>query len=319
MIEKLMKEIINKIEEFETIAIFRHVFPDPDSYSSQTALKSIINNTYPDKKVVILGEHSKNLEYINIMDEEIDLDKDCLAIIVDVANKERVDNQSFNKCGYIIKIDHHKPFDKPFENLTWVDTNYSSCSEMILDLYLNNSDKLKIDKKGRKALYTGIVGDTGRFLYVENPTELFEKLSKITYDIETKDIYANMYRREENELKFLGYIYSNYKTTENGMAYLKVSKDIVRKYNLETMKAVRMVNALQDTAGIINWNFFVEKEEGGIFCEFRSNGPKVNDIAASFGGGGHMLAAGASLASWEKVDEIIKAFDENCINFNNSK
>ena len=258
MKEKLMKEIINKIEEFETIAIFRHVFPDPDSYSSQTALKSIINNTYPDKKVVILGEHSKNLEYINTMDEEIDLDKECFAIIVDVANAPRVDNQSFNKCGYIIKIDHHKPFDAPFENLTWVDTNYSSCSEMILDLYLNNCDKLKIDKKGRKALYTGIIGDTGRFLYVENPTELFKKLSKITYDLETKDIYANMYRREENELKFLGYIYSNYKTTENGMAYLKVPKEVVREYNLETMKAVRMVNALQDTAEIINWNFFVE-------------------------------------------------------------
>lgn len=319
MIEKLMQEIINKIEEFETIAIFRHVFPDPDSYSSQTALKSIIKNTYPDKRVIILGENSKSLEYINTMDEEIDLDKECLAIIVDVANKERVDNQAFNKCGYVIKIDHHKPFDAPFENLTWVDTNYSSCSEMVLDLYLNNCDKLNIDKKGRKALYTGIIGDTGRFLYVENPTELFKKLSKITYDIETKSIYANMYRREENELKFLGYIYSNYETTKNGMAYLKVTKEVVREYNIEPMKAVRMVNALQDTAGIINWNFFVEKEGGDIFCEFRSNGPRVNDIAASFGGGGHMFAAGATLANWGKVDEIIKAFDKNCINFNNSK
>ena len=36
---------------------------------------------------------------------------------------------------------------------------------------------------------------------------------------------------------------------------------LLKKYNLETMKAVRMVNALQDTAGIINWNFFVEKED----------------------------------------------------------
>ena len=62
MKEKLMKDIINKIEEYDTIAIYRHVFPDPDSYGSQTALKSIINNTYPNKKVVILGEHSKNLE-----------------------------------------------------------------------------------------------------------------------------------------------------------------------------------------------------------------------------------------------------------------
>ena len=118
-----------------------------------------------------------------------------------------------------------------------------------------------------------------------------------------------MYRREEKELKFLGYIYSNYKTTENGLAYLKVPKEVVREFELETIRAARMVNALQDTAGIINWNFFVEKDEDGILCEFRSSGPKVNDIAASFGGGGHMLAAGATLANWEKVDEIIKAFD----------
>ena len=199
MKEELMKSIINKIEEYNTIAIYRHVFPDPDSYSSQTALKSIIENTYPNKKVVLLGEHSKNLEYINKMDEEIELDEKSLAIIVDVANKERVDNQSFNKCGYILKIDHHKAFDAPFEDLTWVDTNYSSCSEMILDLYLANSNKLKIDKQGRKALFTGIIGDTGRFLYIENPTELFEKLSKITFDLETKEIYANMYKREEEE------------------------------------------------------------------------------------------------------------------------
>ena len=312
MKEELMKSIINKIEEYDTIAIYRHVFPDPDSYSSQTALKSIIKNTYPNKNVVILGEHSKNLEYINVMDKEIEINKDCLAIIVDVANKERVDNQSFNNAGYIMKIDHHKPFDAPFEDLTWVDTDYSSCSEMILDLYLANEDKLKIDKKGRKALFTGIIGDTGRFLYIDNPTKLFEKLYKITFDLETKEIYANMYRREESELKFLGYIYSNYVTTNNGMAYLKVKNEIAKKYGLEPIKAARMVNALQDTAGIINWHFFVEKEDGSIFCEFRSNGPRVNDIASSFGGGDHMLAAGASLGNWEKVDEIIKAFDENC-------
>lgn len=308
----IVDEIVKKIKEFDTIAIYRHVFPDPDSYGSQTALKSIIKNTYPNKKVVLLGEHSEKLEFINKMDEEIDLNEKSLAIIVDVANKERVDNQSFNKCGYIIKIDHHKPFDDPFENLTWVATNYSSCSEMILDLYLSNINKLKIDKLGRRALFTGIIGDTGRFLYVDNPTELFEKISKITYDLETKDIYANMYRREENELKFLGYIYNNYLKTENGMAYLKVENDIVKEYGLDPIKAARMVNALQDTEGIINWHFFVEKRDGSIFGEFRSNGPRVNDIASQFGGGGHMLAAGASLANWVRVDEIIKVFDENC-------
>ena len=312
MIYAPMKEIIEKIEEFDKIVLFRHVFPDPDSYGAQNALKNIIECTYPDKKVLLFGEHSKNLEYIGKMDESKELDKDTLAIILDVANAPRVDNQEFNNCGFVLKIDHHKPFDAPFENLTWVDTNYTSTCEMILDLYLSNKDKLKIEKQGRKALFTGIIGDTGRFLYVENPTDIFKKLSEITFDLETKEIYANMYRREEEELKFLGYIYSNYKKTENGVAYLKVPKEDVANFGLETMKAVRMVNALQDTAGIINWMFFVEKPDGGVFCEFRSNGPRVNDIAAKFGGGGHMLAAGASIANFDIADKMIKEFDDNC-------
>ena len=312
MINELTKEIIKKIEEYDKIVLFRHVFPDPDSYGAQNALKNIIESTYPDKKVLLFGEHSEKLEYIGKMDESETLDKDTLAIILDVGNASRVDNQEFNNCGYIIKIDHHKPFDEPFENITWVDTNYTSTCEMILDLYLTNKDKLKIEKKGRKALYTGIIGDTGRFLYVENPTSIFKKLSEITFDLETKEIYANMYRREEEELKFLGYIYSNYKKTSNGVAYLKVPKEDLVNFGLESIKAARMVNALQDTAGIINWMFFVEKPEGGVFCEFRSNGPAVNDIAAKFGGGGHMLAAGASVANFDIVDQMIKEFDENC-------
>lgn len=318
MSKEIIADIIAKIEEYDKIAIFRHVFPDPDSYGSQRGLKSIIESTYPDKKVILQGEHSEGLSYIAEMDAPEKLDKDTLAIIVDVSDAPRVDNQSFNDCGYIIKIDHHKPYTEPYENLTWVDTNYASCSEMILDIYLSDMDKLKIGHEGRKALFAGIIGDTGRFLYLSNPTSIFEKLSKITFDLETKEIYANMYRRQQSELKFLGFIYSNYKTTENGVGYLKITYDDVVKYGLTSMKAARMVNALADTAGIINWHFFAEKEDGSIFCEFRSNGPRVNDIACKYGGGGHMLAAGATVASWDVVDNIIKDMDENCKEFTNS-
>ena len=67
MISELTKEIIKKIEEYDKIALFRHVFPDPDSYGAQNALKSIIEATYPNKEVILLGEHSKKLEYIHII------------------------------------------------------------------------------------------------------------------------------------------------------------------------------------------------------------------------------------------------------------
>lgn len=310
---KIVSEIIQKIREYDKIVIFRHVFPDPDSYGSQVGLKSIITNTFPDKEVYIIGEHNEKLSYIGTMDtEEVKISSDTLAIILDVSNEERIDNQSFKNAGFTIKIDHHEPFSKKFEDLTWVDTEYKSCSEMILDLYLDNRGVFNICDLGIKALYTGIVGDTGRFLYLENPTALFRKLSEVEFNFNTKEIYMNMYKRSKKELKYLGYIYENFEETENGVAYLKIPYKIIRKFDFKAIDAARRVNALADTEGIRNWLFFAENEDGKILAEFRSNGPIVNEIAFRFGGGGHALAAGATLENWDVVDKIVREFDLNC-------
>ncbi|WP_297435796.1 bifunctional oligoribonuclease/PAP phosphatase NrnA [uncultured Clostridium sp.] len=317
--KELINEILIKIKEYNKVAIFRHVSPDPDSYGSQAGLKSIIVNSFPNKKVSLFGTQSERLSYIAKMDNDFNVDKDTLAIVLDVSNKERVDNLSFENAGFIIKIDHHKPFTEKFENITWVDTGYASCSEMILDIYLNNKEELEISDDGIRGLYTGIVGDTGRFMYMENPTGLYKKLGELTFNFNAKEIYSRMYKRSREELKFLAYIYENYKVTENGVAYLKVSNSDLKRYGFtEAIDAARRVNALADTEGIINWLFFAQKENGQIMSEFRSSGPRVNDIAFKFGGGGHFLAAGATLESFEVVDKIINEFDENCRAFNKS-
>lgn len=165
----LMNSIVEKIKEYDKIANFRHLFPDPDSYGSQNGLKSIIESSFKDKKVSLFGEQSERLSYIAKMNNDFEIDSDTLAIVVDVSNKERIDNQSFENAGFIIKIDHHKPFTAPFENMTFVDTSYTSCSEMILDIYQNSMYELNISDEGIKSLYSGIIGDTGRFMYLENP------------------------------------------------------------------------------------------------------------------------------------------------------
>ena len=84
---------------------------------------------------------------------------------------------------------------------------YSSCSEMILDFYLENSDRLKIGHNGRKALYTGII-EIQEDLLMLKIQQSYLKSCQNNFDLQTKDIYANLI--EEEELKFLGFIYSNY-------------------------------------------------------------------------------------------------------------
>lgn len=313
--QTVIQEIINKIEEYDRIALFRHIYPDQDSYGSQVALKNMIEKSFPGKKVYLMGKHDENLSYIGKMDEnqeQILLDKNCLAIILDVGDSYRIDNQDYKKCGYIIKIDHHKPFEEPFEDLSWVDIEYAATSLMLIDLFIESQGRLKMDKKAREVLYIGIVADTGRFVFIPNPTEIFKKIVHITYDLDTKPLYAAYYKRKLNEVEFLGYIYSHFELRKNGVAILKIPAAILDKYDMDYMVAARMVNTLQDIEGVINWHFFAETPTGEIMSEFRSNGPCVNEIAAQYGGGGHFLAGGATLKNWDIVEQIVADFEKNC-------
>ena len=47
-----------------------------------------------------------------------------------------------------------------------------------------------------------------------------------------------------------------------------------------------------------------------IRANIRSRGPAINEIAAIYGGGGHKLASGARLVSWEQVKNLIDDLDE---------
>ena len=47
----MKRQIIDKIKQYETIILHRHVRPDPDAYGSQIGLAELIRANYPEKKV----------------------------------------------------------------------------------------------------------------------------------------------------------------------------------------------------------------------------------------------------------------------------
>ena len=64
--------------------------------------------------------------------------------------------------------------------------------------------------------------------------------------------------------------------------------------------------------GICAWIIFIE-EEDQIRVRLRSKGPVINTLAAQYGGGGHPLASGASVHSWEEADEVIAKLKQLCV------
>lgn len=58
--------------------------------------------------------------------------------------------------------------------------------------------------------------------------------------------------------------------------------------------------------GIDVWANFTEDEDNKIIVELRSSKYNVNQVAVKYGGGGHIKASGATVDSFEIVEEIIK-------------
>lgn len=56
---------------------------------------------------------------------------------------------------------------------------------------------------------------------------------------------------------------------------------------------------------------FVE-EADQIRVRLRSKGPIVNEVAKKYNGGGHPLAAGASIYDWKDADLVIADLERIC-------
>lgn len=311
----MKEQILNTIEKYETIIIHRHVRPDPDALGSQGALAEMIKAAYPAKRVHVVGAEEQTLTFLNRMDDIPDsVYASALVIVCDTANEARISDERYKKGGLLMKIDHH-PNDDPYGDVIWVDTDASSVSEMIYELYEYGKGRgLTLSEKAAYLLYAGIVGDTGRFLFGEMTEKTFHIAGELqTYGFPISDLYANLYKIKLNVARLNGYVLQTFTMSESGAGHIKLPANILKKFQASASEASQLVNAISDVEGMKAWVFFIE-EPDQIRVRLRSKGVIVNTIAKKYDGGGHPLAAGATIHKWEEADEVLKDLESACRN-----
>ncbi|TRZ37304.1 bifunctional oligoribonuclease/PAP phosphatase NrnA [Niallia circulans] len=309
----MKQSILDAIKQFDTIILHRHVRPDPDAYGSQGGLAEIIKTSFPAKKVYTVGKEEESLHFMRRLDTiEDSTYKDALVIVCDTANQARVCDSRYTTGKMLIKIDHH-PNDDPYGDIVWVDTSASSVSEMIYDFFLFGKDQgLQLNDEGARLLYAGIVGDTGRFLYPSTSEKTFNYAGElITYNFTRPDMYNQMYELDPNIVKLSGYVLQNFTMLPSGAAYMKLDKEVLSSFHAIPSQASLLVGDLGNVKGIKAWVFFIE-EEDQIRVRFRSKGPIINVLAKKYNGGGHPLASGASIFSWDDAEDVIRDLEELC-------
>ncbi|PLT31169.1 DHH family phosphoesterase [Peribacillus deserti] len=306
-------EILETIKAYETIILHRHVRPDPDAYGSQCGLAEILRTSFPEKKIYTVGREEESLQYLAGLDQiSDDTYTDALVIVCDTANQARICDTRYTLGAKLIKIDHH-PNEDRYGDMLWVDTNASSCSEMIYEFYLFGKDKgLKLSDKAARLLFAGIVGDTGRFLYPSTSNKTFSYVGElITYNFNRTELFNDMYDVPESVVRLQGYVLQHFELKPEGVGKLVIKKDILEKFQVKVSEASQLVSSLGSVQNLKAWAFFIE-EEDNIRVRLRSKGPVINGIARKYNGGGHPLASGASIHSWDEVDSVVNDLIEVC-------
>lgn len=319
MCNKLWKQIYKAIKKYDTIVLARHVGADPDALGSTIGLKEIILETFPDKKVYVVGYPASRFRYLGELDKyNEENSKKSLLIVLDTPDRKRIDGANPEDFAYSIKIDHH-PFVEKTCDLEWIDEEASSASQMVMELTFNT--KLKMNKAAAEKLFIGLVADTNRFLFYYTTAKTFDLVSRLIKEtkIEFSKLYDNLYLRPFREIRFEGYIAHNLKITENGFGYLNITDEILEQYAVDAATAGNMVNNFNYINEVYAWGIFsYDKNNHNIRGSLRSRGPIINEVASHYNGGGHIYASGVRLKDFEETEKLIHDLDQVCKEYKDS-
>ena len=306
--------ILQKIKEYDTIMLFRHFRPDGDAKGSTKGLQGILKATWPEKQVYLINDdHSDYLAFMGDDEPEVadEVYEKALGIVLDTATPDRIANKKYTLCKELIKIDHHIEV-APYGDLSWVETEKSSVCEMVAEFYATFRDELKITKEAATHIYTGMVTDSGRFQFssVSGDTLRYAAVM-LDQGINTDLMYAHLQLKDFDELKFRAQIYKLMKISENGVAYVYLSKELQDKFGLKPEAASACISAMDSSKGCLCWIGFIENgdEEGSVRVRLRSRFVAINSVAEHYRGGGHACACGATIFSKKEMRALVKEAD----------
>lgn len=311
---EVKQAILQKIKEYDTVMLFRHVRNDGDCVGATKGFKTILQDSFPNKTIYLIdAETAAYLAFMGPEDEDVEdaVYENALGIVLDTASEARISNKKYKLCKELIKIDHHIPLES-YADLNWVEEERSSCCEMIVDFYETFRDELVLTSQAATFLYTGMVTDSGRFKYSGVSGDTMRCAGTLLdAGVDTDTLFARLYLEAFEYLKFKAHIYNRMQVTENGVAYIYIDKAMQEEFGLSLEQASACVGNLDSIRGCICWMALIENgdAEGSIRVRLRSRFVHINSIAEQYRGGGHACASGATVYGQDEVNELLAKAD----------
>lgn len=307
----MISKALDAIKQYDVIVIHRHTSPDGDAMGSQIGLKRIIEHNFPDKQVYAVGDDARRFSFMDgsKMDEISDeVYHGALAIVLDTSAKSLISDDRYKLADLRIRIDHHI-FVEDIAEIDIDDTSFESCCGLVT--YLAREWGLDVPVDAAKALFTGLVTDSGRFRYDSTTPRTFDLASfLLSKGFSATSIYNELYQDEFKYVKLRAEFVTAIRFTPANVAYIYTDLARVAETGMDAQAVSRgMVNCMGEIKGVNTWVNFTECEQG-VLCEIRSKNRNINQIAVAHGGGGHLKASGATLKDRQEAQIVLDELDK---------
>jgi phosphoesterase RecJ-like protein len=295
-----LSDIAAAVARHRKILITSHTNPDGDNIASQLGMASVLASL--GKSVTILDQDPVPSRYHYLpgwdkVSNAIAPQASTLAMILDCASIERIGAVAgviTPGTMEIANIDHHIS-NVNFGQYCFVDPQASSTCEMVYRV----AQKLGVKLTAEQAmiLLTGMMTDTGGFRYSStSPATLRIAAQLVEAGAELAWVAEQLYMQQPaNQLRLMGELLCGLKLEAGGkLAWMAVSQEQLKRHGFNLAESEEFVSYAIAAKGAEVGMLFKEQADGVIRISFRSKGRvDVNRLAAQFGGGGHVSAAGA--------------------------
>ncbi len=293
----------NKIKQAHKILLVTHNQPDGDALSSICALIELLINLNKNFFAYCYDAPSRqfnflpHLEKINSHKNELIFSEYDLIIALDCGNLNRtkltreIKNKSSNQ--FIIEFDHHPKIDN-YANIEIRDSSSSSTAEILYHFFKNN--KIKINKNLAVCILTGILTDTGNFLYPNTSDQTIKIASEmLLYGARFSQILESTWRNKSlSAMQIWGQAINNLRINQkyNFACSVLTYQDLSQEGTADE-GSEGIASFLSNLYGVNGLILLREEEKGKIKGNLRTNNPQIDisKLAQVLGGGGHAKAS----------------------------
>jgi phosphoesterase RecJ-like protein len=303
--ERLHVEAVReKLAQARNITILTHLNPDADTLGTGLGIYRLLKQD-KNKRVEIVNASPVLPQYLDFLPNfgKIKHKMDFEESLIISCDCGSIDRLGFTLDGReIINIDHHQSNDN-YATINVVIPEYASASQVAYALF---KELYIIDEKSATCFYAALLSDTRYFTTDSVDQEVFEVArSLVELGADPKEIaYHFTQRKPLSAIRIL----------QKALARLELRNEAKVATLFVTQEDIMATGAtMPDMEGIVDHArslstveialFAIELEEG-IRISLRSKSVDVSVLAAEFGGGGHALAAGLTLAKSDLQETI---------------